>query len=176
MSARDANSAPKRRRSFVAQRDEPVEIATGAAGIQAQEPPEDAPAPIAGDDDLPVLTEIVSAEEEEQEYEALPVPPILETPLFPPVPEMSPVAPVPDMPLEAPLEAPPVAAADIDVEKLAARMAQAINQQMAYELPTLVEAALLNVVAELRSGIASTIDVALHEFIARHEQTRSDGK
>lgn len=161
MSARDANSAPKRRRSFVARRNEPA--GTDGAGFQAKEPPGEAPAPIASDDDLPVLTEIVPAEEEEeeQEYEALVLP-------VPPPPETPPVAPV--------LETPPDSAADIDVEKLAARMAQAINQQMAYELPTLVEAALLNVVAELRSGIASTIDVALHEFIARHEQTRSDGK
>jgi hypothetical protein len=159
MSARDANSAPKRRRSFVARRDEPAGTGTDGAGLQAKEPPGEAPAPIASDDDLPVLTEIVPAEEEEeeQEYDAVLL-----------APETPPVAPVP--------ETPPVVAADIDVEKLAAQMAQAINQQMAYELPTLVEAALLNVVAELRSGIASTIDVALHEFITRREQTRSDGK
>jgi len=61
---------------------------------------------------------------------------------------------------------------DTQLEELAAQMAQAIGRQMAYELPTLVEATLLSASEELRQGITSTMEAALRDFIARRKQLK----
>ena len=145
------NPGPGRRRSFVATRqDQPVGTDSAKLLAKMEESLEKSRAQTLGDDDdLPVLTEIVPAEEEREATAPTPL-----KPSAPPAPPMS-----------------------VDIDELATRMAQAIDQQMAYELPTLVEATLLNIVADLRSGIASTMDTALREFIAREKQERSgDGE
>ncbi|MDR1709575.1 MAG: hypothetical protein LBS70_07645 [Candidatus Accumulibacter sp.] len=97
--------------------------------------------PRRAEDDIPVLTEVVPAREE------------------PPEPP-----PPPPPPLDTP------AAFDARLEDLAAQMAQAIEEQMAYELPTLIEATLLNVLEDLRSGINSTMEAALRDFLSRRRQ------
>lgn len=53
---------------------------------------------------------------------------------------------------------------------LSADLAHAIEQQLAAELPTLLEATLANVSHELRIGIADTIDLAVRNFIAHRQQ------
>ncbi|MDR2451946.1 MAG: hypothetical protein LBE85_09335 [Candidatus Accumulibacter sp.] len=147
---RSGNSVSGRRRSFVATRRKPVDADGDGLPAGTEESPEELQTPGDEDeDDLPVLTEIVPAEEEEAPAPALPVPPA------------EPAA-------EAP--APPAVA---DIEELAARMVQAIDHQMAYELPTLIEATLLNFTADLRNGIRSTMEDALREFVARHKEARS---
>jgi hypothetical protein len=145
---RAGNSVPGRRRSFVANRqEEALDAGEDGLPVQTEESPGESQTRADDDEDLPVLTEVVPAEEEEEE---------------PAVP-MLPVSPPPEAP------DPPA----IDIEELAARMAQAIHQQMAYELPTLIEATLLNFTADLRNGICSTVDDALREFVARHKEARS---
>lgn len=59
---------------------------------------------------------------------------------------------------------------DARIEQLATEMSQAIGRQLAYELPTLIEATLLNASEDLRDGITSTMETALREFIARRRQ------
>jgi hypothetical protein len=93
------------------------------------------------EDDIPVLTEIIAVAEKE-----------LEVPVFEEIPPDS------------------ATASDLGIEELAARIAQAIDRQMAYELPTLIEAALLSVSEELRAGISSTVEAALRDFIAAHHK------
>lgn len=66
------------------------------------------------------------------------------------------------VPLEDPLED--------RIEQLASQMAQAICEQMAYELPTLIEASLINAGKELRDGVTSAMETALREFITRRKQ------
>ncbi|MDR0577280.1 MAG: hypothetical protein LBI87_07025 [Candidatus Accumulibacter sp.] len=92
------------------------------------------------EDDIPVLTEIVAVGEEPPETPAAGAP-------------------------EADSPPPP----DASLEELAAQMTQAIQEQMAYELPTLIEATLLNISEELRSGITSTMEAALRDFVARRK-------
>ena len=48
----------------------------------------------------------------------------------------------------------------------------AIEQQLAIELPTLIEASLLSVTEELRAGISATMAMALRDFLARRQQLR----
>lgn len=104
--------------------------------------------PLATDeDDIPVLTEVVLVEE--RNYEA----PAGEEP-----------DPRPD-PASYPLET-----FDARLEELAAQMADAIGRQLAYELPTLIEATLLNASEDLRSGITATMEAALRDFIAHRKQ------
>jgi len=55
---------------------------------------------------------------------------------------------------------------------LVADIAHAIEQQLAVELPTLIEASLLSVKEELRAGIGATVDVALRDFLTRRQQLR----
>ena len=50
------------------------------------------------------------------------------------------------------------------------KLAEAIGRQMAYELPTLIEATLLNAEEGLRTGITATMEAALRDFIARRKQ------
>jgi hypothetical protein len=70
------------------------------------------------------------------------------------------------------LEVPKEHLDDARVSALAEEIAQAIGQQMAFELPTLLEATLLNASEELRNGITSTIEIALRDFMARRKQLR----
>ncbi len=89
------------------------------------------------EDDLPVLTEIVPSQEDEQEL------------------------------------APQTGPRELDEEEvahLAADIVEAVGKQLAYELPTLLEATLLNASEELRAGIASTMDSALRDYLARRKQ------
>ena len=117
----------RRRRSFVAAqpiRAEPIpEIPTLTTPASTLE------------DDLPVLTEIVSAEASvsEKRVERLD---------------------------------------ETEVALMAAEIAHAIEHQLAIELPTLIEAVLLNAGEELRSGINSTMETALRDFLARRKQLR----
>jgi hypothetical protein len=145
-------AASKRRRRFLAARNESVEV----DDFPVQ--PEEMAFPLkVEEDDIPTLTdEVVDIEEEERA-----APPAGETP------------PVRDAP---PVSSMPAAPGKADVEELAAQMARAIDRQMAYELPTLIEASLLNVVAELRAGIASTMEAALRDFVERHESSSTGGE
>ena len=117
----------RRRRSFVAAqpiRAEPIpEIPTLTTPASTLE------------DDLPVLTEVVSAEASvsEKRVERLD---------------------------------------ETEVALMAAEIAHAIEHQLAIELPTLIEAVLLNAGEELRSGINSTMESALRDFLARRKQLR----
>ena len=114
----------KRRRSFLAVRN-----------AEADGSPRIAPFPTVDEDDgIPILTEVVSAEEEGE------------------------------------AKAPTMAA---NLEELVARMVRIIEQQMACELPTLIEATLLDVATDLRAGIASTVKTALRDFVAEQKQDHS---
>lgn len=55
---------------------------------------------------------------------------------------------------------------------LVADIAHAIEQQLAIELPTLIEASLLTAKDELHAGISATMEVALRDFLARRRQLR----
>ena len=61
---------------------------------------------------------------------------------------------------------------ETQVSILAAEIAHAIEQQMTFELPTLLEATLLTASADLRAGITATMETALRDFIARRRQLR----
>ena len=118
-----ADSLMRRRRSFVAT------------------PPTNHPAPVVEqppaveDDDIPVLTEIVSAEAAVSESSAK-------------------------------------RDDETQVTLLASELAHAIGQQLTYELPTLLEAVLINAGEELRAGITETMEAALRDYIARRKQLR----
>ena len=94
-----------------------------------------APLPAAEDDDLPVLTEVVSPEAAVAEPK---------TEHFD----------------------------DTQITLLASDLAHAIGQQLTYELPTLLEAVLINAGEELRIGITETMETALRDYIARRKQLR----
>lgn len=98
--------------------------------------------PIAAEeDDIPVLTEVVTADRNEDSA----------TPAEEPAPDLS-------------------ASVDARLEELVAQMAEAIGRQMACELPTLIEATLLNASEDLRTGITATMETALRDFSARRKQ------
>ena len=119
-----ANSLMRQRRSFVAKPARPPEINVAS------------PPPVTSDDDdLPVLTEVVSAD-----------------------------AAVSDEPSER--------FDETEVSLLASDLTHAIGQQLSFELPALLEAALLNAGEELRSGIDAIMESALRDFIARRKQLR----
>ena len=120
-----ADSLMRRRRSFVAAPLSAPEIAS-ADGL---------PSPLIEDDDLPLLTEVISAD-------------------------------------AAGFEDPSERIDETEVSVLASEIAQAIGQQMAFELPSLLEAALAIAGEELRAGITSTMEMALREFVARRKQLR----
>jgi len=69
-------------------------------------------------------------------------------------------------------EAPSERFDETQVSLLASEIAHAIGQQMAFELPSLLEAVLLSAGEELRAGITSTMEIALRDFIARRKQLR----
>ena len=118
-----------RRRSFVAARGDGLGKTAETLALPRQ---------ANDDEDLPVLTEIVLAEE--------PVPPA------PP--------PKPD-PIDETLLA-----------IIAADLVHSIEHQLSIELPTLIEATLLNAQNELRTGVNSTLEMALRDFLARRQQLR----
>ena len=111
-----ADSLMQRRRTFVATRSVPP-----------------APLPVAEDDDLPVLTEVVSPEAAVAEPK---------TERFD----------------------------DTQVTLLASEIAHAFAEQLASDLPGLLETALLNAGKELRTGIATIMESALRDFLARRKQ------
>lgn len=55
---------------------------------------------------------------------------------------------------------------------IAADLVLSIEQQLAIELPMLIEATLINTQNELRSGISSIMGTALRDFLARRKQLR----
>lgn len=118
-----ADSLMRRRRSFV------------AAPPASQPAPVIETPPVAEDDDIPVLTEVVSAEAAVSESSANRVD-------------------------------------ETQVTLLASDLAHAIGQQLTYELPTLLEAVLINAGEELRTGITETMETALRDYIARRKQLR----
>jgi hypothetical protein len=122
MHAEGSSPVGRRRRNFVAT---PISRPTPAAMVKQ----------IHEDDDLPVLTEVVSAEAAVSEDR---------TDRFD----------------------------ETQVTLLASDIAHAIGQQLTDDLPTLLEAALLNAGEELRAGITSTMETALRDFIARRKQLR----
>jgi hypothetical protein len=61
---------------------------------------------------------------------------------------------------------------DTQITLLASDLAHAIGQQLTYELPTLLEAVLINAGEELRIGITETMETALRDYIARRKQLR----
>lgn len=86
-----------------------------------------------------------------------------------------------DLPVLTEVVQPEVAVADaapvpkIDealLAMLAKDIAHAIDQQMAIELPTLIEATLQYAKDELRAGIDSTIKIAVRDFLASRQQLR----
>ncbi len=116
-----ADSLMRRRRSFV-------------ASVSGKTEPISAPPPISEDEDLPVLTEVVSAE-----------------------------AVIPETQAEPYIE-------EALLSIIAADLVHTLERQLAIELPSLIEATLLNAQEELRSGINSTLDMALRDFLARRHQ------
>jgi hypothetical protein len=139
---KNENPAPSRRRNFLATRqDEALEAETLRIKAEVVDAlPSEIPG-VKKDDDIPVLTEIVPASDKERETED--------------AVEASPGSP---------------ASSDVVPEELAKQMVEAIEQQLVYELPTLIEASLLNICEDLRSGITSTMQTALREFITRRKQ------
>ncbi len=117
-----ADSLMLRRRTFLATR---PAVQTGAS----------APAPHlpAEDDDLPILTEVVSAE-------------------------------------AAISEEKPDRVDDTQVILMASEIAHAFGEQLANDLPALLETALLRAEKDLRTGIATIMESALRDFIARRKQ------
>ena len=119
MRSEGLSPAGRRRRSFIAapaSSEEPFELLTH---------PED--------DDLPVLTEIVSVEAAVSE-------------------------PVHDR-FDETL-----------ISIIASDLVQSLEQQLAIELPTLIEASLINAQNELRAGVSSTLELALRDFLERRRQ------
>ena len=67
-------------------------------------------------------------------------------------------------------EAPPSRFDETLLSIMASDLVHSIEQQLAIELPTLIEATLLNAQNELRSGIGSTLEMALRDFLTRRQQ------
>jgi hypothetical protein len=88
------------------------------------------------------------------------------------IPVLTEIVPASDEARDIDEEAPPDPPAnpEVDPEEITKQMVEAIERQLAYELPTLIEASLLNISADLRSGIASTTQTALREFVAQRKQ------
>jgi hypothetical protein len=117
-----ADALSRRRRSFVA----------APAERPAFAPP---PPAVSEDDDLPVLTEVVSAEAAVSEDR--------------------------DDRFD-----------ETQVTLLASDIAHAFGRQLTDELPSLLEAALVNAGEELRAGISAAMETALRDFIARRKQLK----
>ena len=67
-------------------------------------------------------------------------------------------------------EASLLSAHELPEADLAVLIAQAIQQQMSYELPSLIEAALLSAHEELQTGIQATIKMAVRDFLSQRQQ------
>ena len=173
MNAQDDNAetppAPhRRRRSFLAVRREesPGDASPSAVGLEDVAPEDVASEDVASED---VASEDVAPEDVAPEDVAPEV--VAPEPDIPP-----PAADEDDIPLlteVVPSDEPepePSATFDDRLEELATQMAEAIGRQMAYELPTLIEATLLNAEEGLRTGITATMEAALRDFIARRKQ------
>ena len=77
--------------------------------------------------------------------------------------------------IEEPVAAPAPTSDRVDETLLsivAADLVHSIEHQLAIELPTLIEATLLNAQNELRTGVNSTLEMALRDFLARRQQLR----
>lgn len=118
------DSLIQRRRTFLATRPPPQTTAPQPP-LLSQQPPS------IEDDDLPVLTEIVSPEAavSEQKSERLD---------------------------------------ETQITLLASEIAHAVGEQLANELPALIEATLLQTRKDLRAGISTIMESALRDFIGRH--------
>lgn len=140
----------RRRRSFVAQRNEPEAVAVQEPSAELLTYPDD--------EDIPELTEIVAPENDALEYA-----------MADPAPQESPPAPAASIDANADR-------IESLAQDVAQEIAQAIEQQIAYELPSLLEATLSKASEELRAGIHSTIETALRDFSARRkaQQQASD--
>ena len=106
------------------------------------------------EDDIPILTDVVQEEPPEEKPEPKKY-------SFSPASELPPITISPG---PVPLDFPDITKEH--PEELVAQLARAINKQLTYELPSLVEASLLNISDELRTGIMATMDAALREFMA----------
>ncbi len=141
------------------------------------------------EEDIPVLTEIVhdpifgTSTSQVFTPQVAPAPAnsvSLNVPTVPPIPAISsmlatPPPQMPELSLEVPITADTAFSADMEAaktqaEELANQMMQAISKQMAYELPSLIEATLMSVSVELRTGIMATMDAALRDFVASRKK------
>jgi hypothetical protein len=139
---KDENPAPSRRRNFLATRqDEALEAETLRIRAEIIDALPSEIRDVKKDDDIPVLTEVVLAAGEARKTE--------------------------DAAKASPGS---LANPEVDLEELAKQMVAAIEQQLVYELPTLIEASLLNISGDLRSGITSTMQTALREFVTHYKQ------
>ena len=176
----EKNAEPqRRRRSFLASR---------------QGTPPEAPPPQHSaeneEEDIPVLTEIVEDENDHDRTDE-PLSPPISISAIPPVAPIVAVQPESEEPPlsmtaaaissifdatpESPMSADPLLPAALEatkaqIEELANEMTQAISRQMAYELPSLIEATLMSVSVELRTGIMATMDAALRDFVANRKK------
>ena len=182
----EKNAEPqRRRRSFLANRQgTPPEAAIPLSSAEGDE------------EDIPVLTEIVEDDNIHEHDDGPRIPPIsipaivFAEPIAaahvqpePAVPPLTMAAPAisaaisaifeaePESPMAADLLLPAaMAATKAQIEQLADEMTQAISRQMAYELPSLIEATLMSVADELRTGIMATMDAALRDFVANRKK------
>lgn len=135
-----ANALIKRRRSFLAT---PPPPSPPAAEAPLDFDLADSLAPL-GDDDLPVLTEVVNLNSKASAEEANP--------------SIQPAA----------LEEHPDLQESL-VSILAADLAHTIEQRLATELPGLIEATLTGLQEALKHGIAATTEAALQDFVTRRQ-------
>ena len=140
-----ADALMRRRRSFVAKPPVLPPEVSAAFGSQAGAQAESAAATldvrlaadsVGGDDDLPVLTDVVAVEDDTTDAGNRRQERFDET----------------------------------QVALLAAQIAHAIGEQLASDLPELIETALASASDQLRSGIGATMETALRDFIARRRQ------
>ena len=94
------------------------------------------------DEDLPVLTEFLAGGEPEEDLD--------DTEVLP--------------------DAGKAVSDDARIQTLAAQRVQALEQDIARELPALVDAALQDVTLELPAKLRSALEKALHEVITRRQQ------
>lgn len=116
----------RRRRAFIAVPERIIENSGSADDTPI------APLPATEDEDLPVLTEVVSLEAEMSEDKA--------------------------MHLD-----------ETQLSLLASVITHAIEQQLAHDLPALIDAALHHAGDNLRAGIATSLENALHEILSRYK-------
>ncbi|WP_153111352.1 hypothetical protein [Propionivibrio limicola] len=150
-----ADSFMQRRRRFVANRPaEPTPAEDTEPGDNTAPPDESDLSAENGldfDEDIPVLTEVILPDETSLAEADDRVEPLLLCPNT----------------ARAEADAPPAFPSDEEIEALALDIAQTIDLQLAYELPTLLEATLCKVSEELRIGIAATIETALRNYLTQ---------